>query len=356
MWSSDLINPEVGVGECEHPKNFELPEGYRVVQIHPTLQCNLKCRHCYSSSAPGLKGSLDFDKLVLFLKYAFDNGFNALSVSGGEPFLYKDLQRLLKKSKEIGYKNLVATNGMLLKSASAQNTLQYIDLAAVSIDGTKEIHDNIRAFDGAFDKMLEGVGVLNKYNINLGFIHTVTPETWNVLFELARFAREHGAKLFQIHPLENYGRAKEEFKGNFVTQETLHRTFIIGNFLQAKYSSEMTVQMDFLHKDYIYYNPATINYYGDAFEVNLDNFTKALQTIIIDENGAILPVSYGFSNYYQIGNIAEMNETNDLFKGFMMNKWKSLYKLFEKVYTDIIINKQIDFIPWSELIVKSSYK
>ena len=38
-------------------------DDYRVLQIHPTLRCNLKCPHCYSSSSPEEAGELSLDLL-----------------------------------------------------------------------------------------------------------------------------------------------------------------------------------------------------------------------------------------------------------------------------------------------------
>ena len=43
-----------------------------------------------------------------------DEGYDYVSISGGEPLLYKPLETLLKYAKEVAYKTAIATNGMLL--------------------------------------------------------------------------------------------------------------------------------------------------------------------------------------------------------------------------------------------------
>ena len=127
--------------------------GSRVIHFHPTLQCNLKCKHCYSSSAPEERGSIPGAALDTFLAYAKEYHFDTLSISGGEPFMYQELERVLEHSRQQGFRNLVASNGTLLKSKRNQAILPLIDLLAISIDGDEMLHDHIRGQKGALLKM-----------------------------------------------------------------------------------------------------------------------------------------------------------------------------------------------------------
>ena len=97
---------------------------FRTIQIHPTRKCNLSCLHCYSSSAPHLKNELNINALKKFLPYAFEHGFNNISISGGEPFMYSGLEELLIFSKSLGFQNTVASNGMLLHSEKNKRILK----------------------------------------------------------------------------------------------------------------------------------------------------------------------------------------------------------------------------------------
>ncbi len=117
---------------------------FHTIQIHPTRKCNLTCLHCYSSAGPGFKEMLDVEALKRFLAYAYQHGFNNISVSGGEPFLYDGLEELFKYSRSLGYQNTMASNGMLLQSERNQRILEYVDLIAISLDGPEELHDQIR--------------------------------------------------------------------------------------------------------------------------------------------------------------------------------------------------------------------
>lgn len=189
--------------------------GSRPVQIHPTLRCNLACKHCYSSSLPSYKTALELSDLKRFLGRAYDEGFNAVSISGGEPFLYADLAELLEFTKKTGFTNALVTNGMLLNTRRAGEVLDLVDVIAVSVDGKPELHNKIRNYDKAYPKMLEGLEVIKSRNMTFGLLHTITNQSWDSLLWLGEFAAAHGAKLLQLHPLEMYGRAREECWGIF---------------------------------------------------------------------------------------------------------------------------------------------
>src|SRR5829696_3313219 len=87
----------------------------KIIQVHASLQCNLFCKHCYSSSAPQFKNGLAVESILRILEEGREVGYNVVSMSGGEPFLYRPLEDLVKASASMGYFNSVTTNGMLLK-------------------------------------------------------------------------------------------------------------------------------------------------------------------------------------------------------------------------------------------------
>lgn len=327
----------------------------RVIQIHPSLKCNLHCKHCYSSSDSTFKNYLNPSDLIFFLEYARTYGFDILSVSGGEPFLYPGLEELLSGSHTIGNKNIAASNGMLFKSDNSQRILKKLDLIAISIDGEPAFHDEIRSLNGAFEKMSEGVEIIKNSGIDFGFIHTITEQTWQKLFWLAEFAYSKGATLLQLHPLELTGRALTDFNHLQPSQESLHKVFIIGNYLEEKYTNKMKVQLDFLHSKIIMHSPQTISFFGSEFELNKTNFSDVIKCLVVNEDGNIYPMSYGFSNQFCLGNVSSIKKGNDIFEQFIMKKGKDLYKLITNVFTKIQTEFPDDLIAWTEMIVKESH-
>jgi MoaA/NifB/PqqE/SkfB family radical SAM enzyme len=294
---------------------------------------------------------LDIEALKRFLSYAAKQGFNNISVSGGEPFLYKELEELLRFSRTIGYQNTLASNGMLLQSDRAQRILEYVDLIALSVDGKPELHDHIRAQKGAFEKMLEGADLLRSINKPFGFIHTVTPQSWESLLWLGEFAVEQGAKLLQLHPLEMYGRAADMLSDQIMNDALAHQTFILAHYLRSKYAGELVVQLDLLHRDYLKLFPQVVS----AFERRCaagGRLSDLFDTIIVEETGRILPVAYGFNDRFTIGNVHTFTPT--LFEDFIVDKVPTLKAIFNRTLDKILANQDADIVNWNELLVQES--
>lgn len=342
----------MNVPETNKRADFEVSP-FRTIQIHPTRKCNLSCLHCYSSSAPHFKKMLDIDDLKSFLPYAKEQGFNNISISGGEPFLYDNLEELLKYSKSIGFQNALATNGMLLQSDRNQRILEFIDIIAISIDGKKDLHDKIRGQVGAYEKMLKGVDVLNAHQKNFGFIHTITPESWEDLIWLGDFAFDHNAKLLQLHPLEMYGRAVEELTDSSLNDTLSYKAFILSNYLTDKYQNKMIVQLDLLHKEYLKDFPEIVNPFHKTAQTST-KISDYFDTIIIEDSGNILPVAYGFNQKYSLGNISSFE--NPMFEEYILEKMSTIKKLYSETLTKVFSETESDIFNWNELIVNESQK
>lgn len=330
----------------------QAPDRLRTIQIHPTKKCNLTCLHCYSSSGPGYQEALNLADLKSFLAYAFDHGFNNISVSGGEPFLYKDLEELLKFSRSIGYQNTMASNGMLLHSERAKRVLDFVDLIAISVDGPQTLHDKIRNQAGAYDKMCQGLEVLKNMGKPFGIIHTVTPESWNSLIWLGEFAYSSGAKLLQLHPLEMYGRAIDTLASETIDEDLAHKIFILGHYLVSKYNGQMIVQLDMLHRDYLLAHPQIVSGFERICSQS-GELADLIDTIVIEESGNITPVSYGFNPSYSIGNIS--NFSISVFEDFEKQRIPEIKAIFNNTLSKIADNKAQDIINWNELLIDESY-
>jgi len=326
---------------------------FRTIQLHPTRRCNLSCKHCYSSSSPLLKESIDLPALKTFLKYAYDQGFNNISLSGGEPLLYRDLEQLLQFTKELGYNNTMATNGMLLGTARNQALLQYLDLVAVSIDGPPDLHDYIRGQKGAFEKMQQGLQVLQQLNKPFGLIHTVTPESWKELIWLGAFAFDAGAKLLQLHPLELFGRARQELAQWANDDLHLHRTYILANYLSSKYQGRMVIQADLLHRDYLQSFPQVVNGFARSCS-NKGRLAQVIDNIVIDETGTITPFAYGFDPHLSIGSVHDVDDT--LFDRYLAHNAAKIETMLEQTLARVFENREQDIINWNEVWVYNSRK
>lgn len=130
------------------------------VNIYPTAGCNLKCAMCFVRFArSGDDLSLDDWKDIVGQVRRFRP---RIHLSGGEPFLYKDIIPLIEHIKKAGLFLHITTNGTFLAEHAAQIVKAGINQIDISIDGVKETHDRIRGVPGTFDKILAGLDGLTK--------------------------------------------------------------------------------------------------------------------------------------------------------------------------------------------------
>jgi sulfatase maturation enzyme AslB (radical SAM superfamily) len=341
--------------QCHTAANEPLvmDKGYRIIQIHPTLQCNLTCLHCYSSSAPRLKKQLSPAMINDFLAEAYQQGYNAISVSGGEPFIYSGLGQVLRYAKSLGYFTTVTTNGTLFKNNDANTAiLQYIDLLAFSIDGSPEHHNYMRNHPKAFERLEEGIAIVQKHIDKYGFIHTLTSQTLSSLLWLANFASSKGGRLLQLHPLERAGRGVQMADAMALTEEDLYRIYILSHYLKQKYEGEMLIELDLLHRDQILQSPGSI--YAQHNQTTYHRITDYLRELILDEHGNLLPISHGFSTDYAIGNLFDGRCLNSMTADFFKQTQPQLQQLFNNTYQEVADQQAHELLNWAELIVNNS--
>jgi Fe-coproporphyrin III synthase len=331
-----------------------IDKGFRIIQIHPTLKCNLTCVHCYSSSAPHLKAELSLSKLKSFLEEAALEGYNAISLSGGEPFLYAGLAELLVHAKSLGFYNAVTTNGMLFERHPKNIAmLEHIDFLAMSIDGEAEQHNFMRNSPKAFKGLLEGIEIVKNEMSNYGFIHTVTPTSFASLLWLGDFVQHHSGKLLQLHPIENIGRGQKVYEALSLQQDILHKINILTHYLKKKHEGQMLIELDLLHRDQIIKKPQIV--YAHSTKI-YPRITDNLRELILDEKGNLIPISHGFAGCYQIGNLSENIPFSSMAARFLENTFSHLQRIFDETYADIAANEEIELLNWAEIVVHNSHQ
>lgn len=281
-----------------------------LVQIHPTLNCNLACAHCYSTSSPQRREALDADRLERFLGEARAAGYEAVGFSGGEPLVYTPLPRILAAAHCLGLVTSVTTNGLLLDERRLGAIAPSLSLLAISLDGTPDSHDRMRGRAGAFESMRRRLGLVRAAGIPFGFIFTLT---WSNLGELAwaaDFAAAEGASLLQVHPLESAGRAAETGLRPPDNLE-LSYAFLEVARLQKQHGRRLDIQYDVLDRRAVRCDP------GRAFAVAAPApaeladggalagapFASRLAPIVVQADGWIVPLQYGFSPRFAIARL-----------------------------------------------------
>lgn len=140
----------------------------RFLSIKLTDRCNMQCRMCGQRNNPLIPKS---DELSLSQWEHFMRGlpYKELKVClwGGEPFLFREIIKLIRIIKEKGHICAIITNGYFLKENAEQIVKSGLDYLEISVDGNAKLHDKIRNLKGAFKKIEQGLQLIRKAKAHL---------------------------------------------------------------------------------------------------------------------------------------------------------------------------------------------
>lgn len=179
--------------------------------------CNFKCKYCFYEDVAhnrevqsyGFMSTKTLEQIVKkALKFAKDEC--TFTFQGGEPTLvgldfYKDLIKFQKKYNKKGLKihNSIQTNGYLIDKEWAKFLHNNNFLVGISLDGTKEINDINRIDankEGTYDKILETIGLFNKYKVEYNILTVVTSYVAKNIRSVYEFYKEKNFSYQQYIP------------------------------------------------------------------------------------------------------------------------------------------------------------
>lgn len=127
-----------------------------VLMLEPLFRCNLACAGCGKIQYPAqiLRKNLSVEKC---LQAVDECGAPMVSIPGGEPLMYPEIDRLvaeLVKRKKYVY---LCTNAILLKEKLHLFTPSRYLSFSVHMDGLREEHDEAVCRDGVYDQALPAI-------------------------------------------------------------------------------------------------------------------------------------------------------------------------------------------------------
>jgi MoaA/NifB/PqqE/SkfB family radical SAM enzyme len=215
----------------------------RTVHLHPLARCNLACKHCYSSSGPQASAILDPDLLVRLMPHLADEGYETLSLSGGEPLLYPELPRVAEAARAAGMRVVAITNGFRV-APRFQHLIDALDGLAVSFDGLRGVHDRVRGNPRAFEMGVAALRHLQSLGRPAAVAYTVSRESLPDLPAFLEMVAPLGVRGVQLRPLVMTGRATEEYTGPALGPADMIRLWLTASALQMAWDGEMAIHCD----------------------------------------------------------------------------------------------------------------
>jgi len=195
-------------------KYGELPPTFIV--FSPTQKCNLRCIGCYAASGTDTPATVPYpfvDRVIGEVHDLFGGRF--ITISGGEPFVYKSegktLLDIYKKYNDMLF--LVYTNGTVINEEIVQRLAESANVTpAISVEGFEKETDQRRGA-GTFKKILRAIEHLRRVGVPFGISVTATSKNIEVLLGdefYDYYFKKQGASYmweFQLMPI---GRGKDE--------------------------------------------------------------------------------------------------------------------------------------------------
>lgn len=184
-----------------------------------TNDCNLRCRHCLSSSGDPTAGELSLPAAWRLIDELAEMGVFYINIGGGEPFCRSDLFEIAEHAISKDLPLQISTNGTIVTADLARRLAELPSVyLQVSLDGASpKTNDEIRG-QGCYGRVVRSMELLAEYGIDFVVNCVLTRSNLGELDALYQLAKSHGAML-RISRLRPTGRARECWTSLHPTRE-----------------------------------------------------------------------------------------------------------------------------------------
>jgi MoaA/NifB/PqqE/SkfB family radical SAM enzyme len=192
----------------------------RRIILSMTSLCNSRCKTC-SLWKNKKRVELSLDELQKFAETDLFKQVRFLVLSGGEPFLRRDIDEIVRmfKKKNPKLHITILTNALLPEVIYKKVQSMPRDvLITLSLNGKEKTHDEVRGVKGNFKKLLKTIENLKKLKQDMNFIFTVSKENYNQLLWAWDFAKKHNINIM-FSPEMDYERLSPEKNRGMTEQQ-----------------------------------------------------------------------------------------------------------------------------------------
>lgn len=174
-----------------------------------TYACNLRCKHCFTSSGDKKNDELTLGEKKDVIDQMVDMGTFRISVGGGEPLLSNDFFPFAEYARSKGVDVSFSTNGTLLNRDIVRqlNDLQ-ISTVSVSLDGANANDNDLIRGIGNYECVIENISMLHGlFKGEVAMRMTIMKHNTGNAEEFIALAKELKCKTVKFNPLRLSGRA-----------------------------------------------------------------------------------------------------------------------------------------------------
>lgn len=314
------------------------------VGVDVTNRCNFSCQYCYTSANERIKkqDELSLEEITLLFKELSEIGVLKVLISGGEPLIRDDIEKILLLTKWFPFATYLSTNGTLITKKVAKIIKKAnVSLITVSLEGpVGKIHNRVRATPFSFKDTLRGIEILRNEKISFAIGTTLNSINISYMFKMINFASTLGAELFAIQVLCPAGRAVKNL--NIIPDyQTFKDFFLRLTDLKKNGRLPIKVKLNVVNESPVfweyYYPLAESGRLGDLKKIwgaNLsiksgDQISCVAGRIAcsIDANGDVYPCEMFLGKIsYRAGNIRKLKFREIWGEAIILKRFRSLTK------------------------------
>lgn len=174
-----------------------------------TLACDLRCGHCGSRAGVPRADELTTDECLDVVDQLADLRCELVTLSGGEPTLRPDWDRIARALADRGVLVNMVTNGVGIDRAMAQRAKDAgLCNVGISVDGLPRTHERIRG-PGTFQRTLAGIRHFQAVGLSVGIMTTVNRLNLDSLESVRDMVRDLGVSSWRLQLGKPMGSMEE---------------------------------------------------------------------------------------------------------------------------------------------------
>lgn len=146
--------------------------------------CNMMCPFCYIPFVDSCCGNIELwkkiiDKLAIYSP-------DIITFGGGEPFAHNGFIELLSYCQNFNFQVHVDTNGISIPTVLLPDLKKMVTLIGLPIDGSLELHDHLRKYDGHYRLVCQKLNLLAKFQVPVRINTLFFPDDKKQIIDIAK--------------------------------------------------------------------------------------------------------------------------------------------------------------------------
>ncbi len=220
-----------------------------------TYKCNLRCRMCpiYGESgnfnAALIRDELTLSEIVNLID-DINPSLRGFYLTGGEPFIRKDIFEIIKAIKSRGMSCAINTNATLITEEKAKKIVEHdVDDVVISIDGPEKVHNFIRGMGNAFELSRKGIEYLlsergNREKPRIGMNCVISKSNLAHLEEVFELAEELGVDNIQFQHVSFLDQARVNAHQNIFKNRLNDPCPAVSGFLNESHDIDVALLIE----------------------------------------------------------------------------------------------------------------